>query len=89
MNERYQNFSIELDCPPGGIRPADLIEGVLKDTGLLVEDFDTGVPFFGHQTWTLKESVGKDELFKMHKYSTIKPRVVALYNDGFIRFGSW
>lgn len=26
--------TIELDCPPGGIRPGDLIDGVIKDTGL-------------------------------------------------------
>ena len=89
MNERYQNFSIELDCPPGNPRPKDLIESVLEGTGLVVNDFETHNPFFGEQTWVLKESAKKDELFLKHKYETIKPRVVALYNSGYIRYGTW
>lgn len=87
--DRYQNFSIELDCAPGTPRPSDLIEGVLKGTKLKVEDFDTVPPFFGHQVWILKESAQKDEIFKKHKYKTIKPRVEQLYHEGFIRYGTW
>ncbi len=86
--ERYQNFSIELDCPPGNPRPNDLIAGVLADTGLEVSDFETGSPFFGHQTWVLKADVDKDELFKQSKPIFAK-RVEVLFNSGLIRFGSW
>ena len=27
-------FTIELDCPPGSLRPGDLIEGVLKGAAM-------------------------------------------------------
>jgi hypothetical protein len=89
MTSRYQDFSIELDCPPGNLRPGDLIGSVLEGSGLSEKDFETGPPFFGHQTWVLKETAGKDELFKAHKYETFKPRIVALYNSGAIRYGTW
>ena len=82
---RINDFSIELDCPPGDPRPNDLIAGVLKDTGLEVTDFDTGTPFFGHQTWILKEGAGKDELFTSIRREVIKDRIVELYNGGWIR----
>ncbi len=89
-SERYQDFSIELDCAPGGIRPSDLIEGVLKDSGLTAKDFTTSPPFFGHQVWILKEgSKERDELFRAHKYETFKPRITSLYNEGYIRYGTW
>jgi hypothetical protein len=87
-NERYQNFSIELDCPPGGIRPKDLIEGVLKGTGIKVSDFETGNPFFGHQTWVLKKSAMMDFTFRESK-PLFKERIEALYHSGSIRYGTW
>lgn len=87
-NERYQNTSIELDCPPGGIRPNDLIEGVLEGSGLTVADFDTSKPFFGEQVWTLKDDESKAELFKTAK-PMFKERITALYNEGYIRYGTW
>lgn len=86
--ERYQNFSIELDCPPGNPRPGDLIEGVLDGTGLEVKDFSTGNPLFGHQTWILKASADKDELFTKGK-PKFKERITKLYNSGRIRYGTW
>ncbi len=88
-NERFKKFSIELDCAPGLPRPGDLIGGVLEDTGLTEEDFDTGLPLFGHQTWILKEDPEKDKLFEKAKYLQIKPRVIALFNQGAIRYGTW
>src|SRR5262249_33630761 len=87
--DRYHNFSIELDCPPGSPRPNDLIAGVLRGTGLLVSDFDTGNPFFGHQTWILKPgSEDKDTAFTSNK-PLFKTRITALYNRGAIRYGTW
>lgn len=88
MNDRYKNFSIELDCAPGTPRPGDLIGGVLEGTGLEVVDFETSAPFFGHQTWVLRESAMKDELFMSLK-PTLKERVTKLHDDGLIRYGSW
>lgn len=88
--ERYKLCSIELDCPPGPTRPSNLISRVLGDSGLIEDDFDTDPPFFGHQTWVLKPSVWteKSPIFAEHK-PNFKERVTALYNDGFIRYGTW
>lgn len=88
MSERYNNFSIELDCPPGNPRPNDLIAGVIQDSGIEVEDFETSAPFFGHQTWVLKSSAEKDELFTKNK-PVFKQRIGELYEQGLIRYGSW
>jgi len=85
---RHKDFSIELDCPPGNPRPKDLIESVLVETGLTVDDFDTAPPWFGHQTWILKESAGKDALFTSCK-PTFKERCTALYNAGIVRYATW
>ncbi len=87
-NERYQSFSIELDCAPFRPRPSQLLPDVLKGTSLSPADFDTGNPFFGHQTWILKEEVGKDEEFTKNK-PLFKERITALYNSGAIRYGTW
>lgn len=87
--ERYKNFSIELDCAPGEIRPWHLIAAVLDETGLSEEDFETGTPFFGHQTWVLKPgSSEKDSLFT-EKKPIFKERIASLFNEGLIRYGSW
>jgi hypothetical protein len=86
--DRYSKFSIELDCPPGNPRPGDLIAGVLKGTGIEVSDFETGDPFFGHQTWVLKSSANKDGKFIESK-PLFKERITGLYNNGTIRYGTW
>jgi hypothetical protein len=85
---RYGRFSIEIDCPPGYPRPEDLIDGVLKDTGLEAVDFETGCPFFGHQTWILKESAKKDDIFTKSKF-LFKERIMKLFYSGVIRYGTW
>lgn len=89
QRDRYNNFSIEIDCPPGSIRPNDCIGGILEGTGLEVSDFNTSPPFFGHQTWVLKENAGKDAIFTEHRYKTFKPRLEALYESGTARYCSW
>lgn len=90
MTERYRDFSIELDCPPGSTRPGDLIGSVLKGTRLKESDFNTSPPLFGEQVWVLKPgNPRKDATFKRHKLATLKPRIEALFHAGFIRWGSW
>ena len=79
--------SIELDCPPGGIRPWDLIEGVVKDTGLelTAADLEPGA-MFGHREWLF--DVDRDKWINDIQ-PVIKPRIEALYHAGVIRYGSW
>jgi hypothetical protein len=77
-------YTIELDCPPGGLRPGDLLPDVLKDTGVVL-----GKPvamFFGNWEWVIPED--QEPAFEAHR-SVIAERIKALYNSGAIRYGSW
>lgn len=77
--------TIELDCPPGAPRPADLISGIVEGTGLkLPEEHPT--PFFGAVVYSFDISREEWELLIQ---PVIKPRITALYNAGVIRYGSW
>jgi|SRR5712664_666053 len=88
-SDRYHNFSIEMDCPPGNPRPGDLIEGVLDGTGLHVSDFSTGNPFFGHQTWILKEGSPERDIAFTASKPIFKERIKKLHDAGYIRYGTW
>jgi len=80
--------SIELDCPPGGVRPWDLIESVVKDTilePLSKADLEPGA-MFGHREWLF--DVPRDK-WVAEVQPIIKPRIEALYHNGTIRYGSW
>ena len=77
--------SIELDCPPGGTRPWDLIVGVCEGTDLPVTD-EVVFCWFGHSQWEFKMS---DEEWAERIKPVIQPRIEALYDQGVIRYGSW
>jgi len=76
--------TIELDCPPGGIRPGNLIDDVLAGTNLT----PVGEPstFFGNWTWEF--DVPRDQWVR-DVQPIVKPRITALYHAGVIRYGSW
>lgn len=76
--------TIELDCAPGYPRPGDLIDGVIKDTGLSAREPVS--KFFGQWTWDYSD-VPQEEWKRIQP--TLKTRVTKLYNDGLIRYGSW
>jgi len=76
--------TIELDCPPGHPRPGDLIADVIKGTGLPLKEAKSRV--FGCWTWDFSE-VPDEQWEKVRP--TLKARIVALYNKGLIRYGSW
>ena len=79
--------SIELDCPPGGIRPWDLIEGVVEGTGLELTKADLeGGAMFGHREWLF--DVDREE-WVARIQPIIMPRIESLYRSGTIRYGSW
>jgi hypothetical protein len=75
--------SIELDCPPGNPRPGDLIEGVIAGTGLTLTEPSK---LFGNWTWTFDVP---HEQWVETVQPVIKPRIEALYHQGYIRYGSW
>jgi hypothetical protein len=85
MSEPQKFQSIELDCPPGMVRPNDLFDAVVKDLG--IEPISRDVPcMFGHSEWFFRIDRPTWEA----KYQpTIKERVERLYNSGVIRYGSW
>lgn len=76
--------TIELDCPPGGTRPGDLIGSVLEGTGLEVRDPIS--TFFGCWEWDFKD-VPAEKWEEVQ--AIVQPRVEALYHSGVIRYGSW
>jgi hypothetical protein len=76
--------TIELDCAPGPIRPGDLIEGVIKGTGLpLRKDVSR---FFGEWTWDYSD-IPEEKWRKVQPI--LEERIAALYKAGYIRYGSW
>lgn len=76
--------TIELDCPPGGIRPGDLIGGVIEGTGL--PEKEPSSMFFGEWVWIYDMSQAE---WEEKIQPVIKPRIEALYHRGYIRWGSW
>lgn len=76
--------TIELDCPPGVLRPGDLIDGVLEGTGLVADEPISKL--FGEWTWAFDVPRAR---WESEIQPVIKPRIEALYHAGQIRWGSW
>lgn len=76
--------TIELDCPPGSPRPGDLIEGVIKDTGLELREAVSR--FFGNWQWDYSDV--SDDIWARAQ-PVLCERITNLYNSGVIRYGSW
>jgi len=79
------NYFIALDCPPGDPRPTDLIQGVIRKTGLPAKEPDTKL--FGAMTWDYAEITGIDILWPKIRPLLYK-RIKKLYDDGKIRGGA-
>lgn len=78
--------TIELDCAPGMPRPDSLIGGVVKGTALEGKLGETVSRVFGCWTWDF--SSVSDEDWQAAQ-AVVKPRIVALYQQNRIRYGSW
>lgn len=76
--------TIVLDCPPGEPRPGDLIDGVIKDTGLMKKNPSHII--MGEGCWDYSEV--SPETWKSIQ-PILKSRITKLYNEGLIRYGSW
>lgn len=76
--------NIQLDCAPGAPRPGDLIGGVLEGTGLTAGTPDA--TWFGNWLWEFDVPVQE---WRDRIKPIIRPRIVALYEQGSIRYGSW
>lgn len=78
--------TIELDCPPGALRPGALIDDVVKGTECAKLLKEPVSKFFGNWVWEFD--------IPREKWTTdiqpiIKPRIEKLYFDGLIRYGNW
>lgn len=76
--------TIELDTPPGPIRPDDLLPSVIEGLGIK----PVGEPFKWFGNWTFEFDVPRDEWVEKYQ-PIIKERVKELYEKGVIRYGSW
>ena len=77
--------TIDLDCPPGAARPADLIGGIIAGTSLTLPA-EHPMVFFGAATY---EFDVPREQWERDIQPVIIPRITALYHAGAIRYGSW
>ena len=82
--------SIEIDCAPGGLRPGDLITGVVK--GTVLESMPEAQPtasvsrLFGNWCWTFPAI--SDEAW-IAIQPVLRGRLTKLYQMGQIRYASW
>lgn len=77
---------IELDCPPGMIRPDSILPSVLVDTGLTSDDFKIISKSFG--CWEFECDKSKEQLYIANE-AKIGKKIQDLFHSGRIRFGSW
>lgn len=84
MEKNNDPQTIMLDCPPGNPRPGDLIDSVIKGTGLPKRD--TVSRLFGNWTWDYSD-IPQEKWEKAQ--ATLKERITKLYISGAIRYGSW
>lgn len=90
-NQQFGNrdrLSIEIDCPPGPIRPNSVFESILKKIGMTTDDFiqRSESPVFGEQEWLVKPE--KIDVYLSHK-KTVKKLLTEAYKSGVVRFASW
>ena len=75
---------IQLDCPPGYLRPGHLIEKALKDTELELRNDVSR--FFGCWTWDYSD-------IPLEQWERIRPilkrNITDLYRRKLIRYGHW
>ena len=74
-------YTVELDCPPGTLRPGDLFSELLKTTQLKEENFKLCSRFFGNWTW---EFIEENSIYE-EKRETIKEIITEWYSQGVIR----
>ena len=82
--EKQKLQYIEIDCPPGPPRPGDLIESVIKDTGL--PSRETVSRFYGNWTWDYKDI--PLEVWEKAR-PILKKRLTKLYKQNIARYVSW
>lgn len=73
---------IHLECPPGDQRPGDLMQELLRGTGIPLRDSESRL--FGHWEWDYNDI--SSEVWEA-AVPTIMRRMARLHKDGIIRAG--
>lgn len=81
-----QEIYVEIDCPPGKMRPDDILKMVLKNLEITIDDFIVDSKSFG--SWTFKLNEEKNEIYKL-SIDIIKERIINFYRNGLIRYASY
>jgi len=85
MTEEQKKLqTIEIDCPPGYPRPGDLIEDVIKGTGLPLRQDVSRI--FGNWEWDYNDI--NSEVWVKAK-PILEERLTKLYDNGVCRYCSW
>lgn len=79
-------YTINLDCPPGSLRPGNLLPSVLEGTGVVIDPENTKTRFFGNWCWNVPEEY--NDLYAAN-IEIIAKRIKQLYHAGAIRYGDW
>ena len=81
-----ETYYLIIDCPPGLIRPNNVLSSILSDTGLNDGDFKNTACNFGEWTFNLYDD--KIELFKIN-FDSIVERLKNKYSAGIIRYAEF
>ena len=83
LSDKYE---IVIDCPPFKPRPDEILEQIIKNTGLSIDDFIKVSTCFG--AWTFKIVKNKESDY-LNKRKDIGEKLTNLYKMGLIRYAEW
>lgn len=81
-----EKFYVEIDCPPGGVRPNAHFESMCRELGLSEDWFEYKSAFCGEFRWDVKTSHNGDFYKNRAK---IAGYLTELYKSGRCRYASW
>jgi len=81
-----ETYYLKIDCPPGQIRPDNVLSSILLDTALNTDDFKNTLCSFGEWTFNLYDD--KIDLFKIH-FDNIVEKIKKKYSSGIIRYAEF
>lgn len=84
MANTDKQYTLEIDCAPGHVRPGDLLPQVLKGTGIVLGEPQSR--FFGCWQWVIPP---EHVLAYSENRLVIETRLRELYERGAIRFAGW
>jgi hypothetical protein len=84
LNKEYY---ITIDCPPGNIRPDNILTNVLVNTKLNSNNFTVKCKSFGEWTFVLNYDCNSNNFIESLQH--IKISLTNCYKNGQIRYAEW